>query len=77
MNQLAQELDEKLRSLDPNQAIHLENMVRDAIQRFEQKCDPEPNSHWPAGYFENTAGVLAGEKFERAPQGELPERDSW
>jgi hypothetical protein len=32
---------------------------------------------WPAGYFEQTAGALAGEDFERPPQGKLPERDVW
>ena len=26
---------------------------------------------WPPGYFERTAGALAGEPFERPPQGEL------
>lgn len=29
---------------------------------------------WPAGYFEQTAGALAGENFERPPQGDLPKR---
>jgi predicted DNA-binding antitoxin AbrB/MazE fold protein len=32
---------------------------------------------WPAGYFEQTSGSLAGEQFERPAQGDLPERDSW
>lgn len=36
MNQLAQELDEKLRTLDPLQARNLELLVRDAIVQVEQ-----------------------------------------
>jgi hypothetical protein len=32
---------------------------------------------WPAGYFEQTAGALAGEDFDRPPQGDLPKRDAW
>ena len=32
---------------------------------------------WPPGYFEQTAGALAGEEFERAPQGTLRPRDAW
>jgi len=32
---------------------------------------------WPAGYFEQTAGALAGEDFERPPQGDLPQRNDW
>jgi hypothetical protein len=32
---------------------------------------------WPPGYFEQTAGALADEKFERSPQGELRKREDW
>lgn len=32
---------------------------------------------WPCGYFEQTAGALAGEDYERPPQGESPRRDAW
>jgi hypothetical protein len=31
------------------------------------------STHWPAGYFERTAGALAGEVFERPPQDSTPE----
>jgi hypothetical protein len=34
-------------------------------------------SSWPDGYFEQTAGALAGEEIQRPPQGELPTRDDW
>jgi predicted DNA-binding antitoxin AbrB/MazE fold protein len=32
---------------------------------------------WPTGYFEQTAGALSGEEFERPPQGDLPLREDW
>jgi predicted DNA-binding antitoxin AbrB/MazE fold protein len=32
---------------------------------------------WPTSYFEQTAGALQGEAFERPSQGELPQRDAW
>ena len=32
---------------------------------------------WPPGYFEDTAGALVGDEFERPPQGDLPRRDVW
>ena len=35
------------------------------------------DSDWPDGYFEETAGSLSGEEFERSPQGDLPSRDDW
>ena len=32
---------------------------------------------WPPGYFDQTAGALEGEDFERPSQAELPRRDNW
>ncbi|HEY3394622.1 MAG TPA: antitoxin family protein [Lacipirellulaceae bacterium] len=37
----------------------------------------ETSTAWPAGYFEQTAGSLVGEEFERPPQGDLPRREAW
>ena len=37
----------------------------------------ERASQWPAGYFERTAGVLAGERMERPAQGDSPVREGW
>ena len=76
MNRLAEELDQKLQTLDPARARNLESLVRDALNSAEHDaCGSAVN--WPAGYFEQTAGTLAGEEFERPPQGELPNRDDW
>jgi hypothetical protein len=36
-----------------------------------------PSTTWPDEYFEQTAGTLAGEPFERSPQGDLPNREDW
>ncbi len=77
MNRLAVQLDEKLRSLDPNRAQYLEFLVREALDRAEQGKRCTPASEWPVEYFQQTSGVLAGEKFERPPQGEFPDRDEW
>ena len=37
----------------------------------------DANAIWPPGYFDQTAGSLAGEEFERPPQGEFPQRENW
>lgn len=74
MNRLAQQLDEKLRTLNPARAQYLESLVREALDRAELG---DSASGWPTGYFEQTCGVLAGEDFERPPQGEFPRRDDW
>lgn len=39
--------------------------------------ESETRTAWPASYFEQTAGALAGEEFERPSQGELPRREEW
>jgi hypothetical protein len=77
MNRIAQELDEKLRTLDPPRAKYLESLVREALGRAERAELGDSGSGWPAGYFDQTAGALSGEHFERPPQGELPCRDNW
>ncbi len=77
MNRLAQQLDEKLRTLDPVRARDLESRVRDALRQAEQDAVKNGRSGWPDGYFDETAGVLEGEAFKRPPQGELPRRDAW
>lgn len=71
MNRLAEQLDEKLRTLDRARAEYLEAAVRDALQKIEQQTS------WPGGYFEQTAGSLAGEEFQRPAQGHLPSRADW
>ena len=34
-------------------------------------------SEWPSGYFEQTAGALADEPFERPVQGAAEQRENW
>ena len=77
MNQIVQELDEKLRTLDPPRAQYLESLVREALGRAERDKLNETVSDWPIGYFDQTAGALSDEDFERPSQGELPCRDNW
>ena len=77
MTQLAEELDARLQKLGPFQARYLETLVRDALSRAEQMAVVPSGVDWPPGYFGRTAGALAGEEFERPPQGELPTRDEW
>lgn len=77
MTRIAEELDAKLRSLDPARARYLESLVQQAIERAERGQPDEPPTAWPAGYFEKTSGALEGEELERSLQGELPQRENW
>ncbi|NOY43519.1 MAG: hypothetical protein GXP26_16995 [Planctomycetes bacterium] len=77
MNRIAEQLDKKLRTLDPESAQHLESLVQKALDRAEQGDLCGSSSGWPARYFEQTSGALAGEDFQRPPQGKLPQRDDW
>jgi hypothetical protein len=40
-------------------------------------AEGDPLGAWPSDYFENTAGALVGEEFERPAQGIPTERDAW
>ncbi len=42
-----------------------------------QLAELAAESAWPNGYFDETAGALAGERIERPAQGDLPQRDTW
>lgn len=77
MTQIAQELDARLKNLGPFQARYLETLVREAMVRAEQLPVSSTCDDWPPSYFERTAGALAGEDFERPPQGDLPKRNEW
>jgi hypothetical protein len=65
----------------PLQPVHLAEGTRAEVIPLDR---PAPDSAdvaglatWPIGYFEQTAGALSDEEFERPPQGNLPQRDSW
>lgn len=74
---MVDELAQRLRQLDAATAGRLEQLVRDALVLVEPTANSRPQSAWPDGYFEKTAGALAGERFERPAQGELTQREAW
>jgi hypothetical protein len=78
MNKIAEELDAKLQTLDLQRAKILAEMVRAAMTAIDLEPPIDPmlgvQQGWPVGYFAQTAGALAGELFQRAEQGEVPER---
>jgi hypothetical protein len=66
----------------PLEAVVLaEGTPAEVIPLFAHSPSPQPSSEpaeaWPVGYFEQTAGVLASEEFERPTQGDLPSREDW
>ena len=79
MSPIAQELGSKLHLMAPETARMVEQLVRDALQLAANKVDEngQDKNSWPPQYFENTAGALAGERFERPPQGQAETRESW
>lgn len=73
MNSIAQELNLRLATLDAHTPAHVGNLVREALALVER--NPVPGGKdWPAGYFEETCGDLARERFERSEQGGLETR---
>ena len=49
----------------------------DVVVVFNAANNGEQDDHldWPAGFFEETFGVLANDPIERLPQGAYPERE--
>jgi hypothetical protein len=77
MNKVAQELDQRLQKLDRATAEHVERLVLDALALASGSAAGSAPQQWPQGYFERTAGALAGEAFERPEQGTTPTREGW
>ena len=77
MKAIAEELDRQLAQLDAPLAEQVERLVRDALALAGESSKRAAINRWPDGYFERTAGALAGEEFERPKQGNQPEREAW
>jgi hypothetical protein len=67
MTTLPLDLQATLQELDPDSAMKLERLVRDAMA-LAQPSKPTPAAvdanGWPVGHFEKYAGCLAGEEWE-------------
>ena len=68
------ELDRRLGQLDPATAQHVEQLVRDTLALAGEGAKTPSPVQWPQGYFERSAGALAGEELERPEQGPLASR---
>jgi len=78
MNNVARELDQRLQQLDRATAEHVERLVLDALALAGGTGGSSTSRQWPQGYFERTAGALAGETFDRPEQGTTPPvREDW
>ena len=76
MNATAIELDQKLRTFDPQTAASVEKLVRDALQLAEQtRSVAAQESH--REFIQRMAGSFGDEPFERPPQGEFEKREDW
>ena len=76
MNRVVEELDRRLKQLDPATAERVERLVLDVLSLAGEPAKSPACSQWPDGYFDETAGALADERFERPEQGKLPKRDA-
>ena len=77
MSTVVEELDAALKSADAKVAHRLERLVRDALALANVVPEKTDANGWPEGYFEKTAGCLAGEEFERPEQLPLQTREPW
>jgi hypothetical protein len=62
----------------PLEPVNLADGTRaEVIPLTSNRAAPEQSATWPPKYFDQTAGALEGQDFERPAQGELPQRENW
>ena len=77
MSAISEQLDAKLKSLDPKAASSLEKLARDALELVEAQNGPVRTGHLPPDFFARVASEFGGEPFERPPQGDFEQREGW
>lgn len=77
MTQIALELDNRLRRLDPGTAEHVASLVREVLALTGPLELPKDAMGYPLGYFESTAGSFANEPLERPAPLPPEEREDW
>lgn len=81
MTELAIEVDRVLCSLTPTARRKLEMAVRELLMRTTVKSPwegvPLDAKGYPVGYFEQTAGALAGEPFDEPEELPMQIREEW
>ena len=77
MSSVVDDLDAALKRADAKVARRLERIVRDAIALADIPPAKTDANGWPEGYFERTAGCLAGEEFERPELLPFEKREPW
>jgi hypothetical protein len=77
MTAIARELDQKLQTLNPQAALSLERLVRDALDLVEAQNGTGKIDALPADFFRRIAEEFGQDPFERPPQGESEKRSDW
>ncbi|MCX7409515.1 MAG: hypothetical protein DWH84_00815 [Planctomycetota bacterium] len=77
MSSIVEDLDATLKRADVRVARKIERIVRQALTLADAPAGKTDANGWPEGYFERTAGCLAGEEFERPEQLPFEKREEW
>jgi hypothetical protein len=74
---IAEQLDKKLKTLDPKAASVLEKLVRDALELVESQSDAGQSRPLPPHFLSGIRAEFGPEPFERPAQGEFEKRQEW
>ena len=77
MSAISEQLDAKLKMLDPKAAFSLEKLVRDALELVETQNGAARTGRLPPDFFARIAVEFGGEPFERPSQGDFEKREGW
>jgi hypothetical protein len=62
----------------PLEPVNLAEGTRaEVIPLTSNRAESVQSTTWPPNYFDQTAGALEGEDFQRPAQGDLPQRENW
>ncbi len=77
MTAIAEQLDNKLRTLDAKAATSLEKLVRDALELVDTQSGARRSDPLPPDFFARISEDFGREPLERPPQGEFEKRPEW
>ncbi len=74
---IAEQLDQKLRTLDPGAASSLARLVQDALDLVDSRNGTCQAAPLPPNFFSRISQDFGPEPFERPPQGTFDKRQEW
>jgi len=74
---IAEQLEQRLKTLDVRAASSLEKLVRDALELVESQHGISQSGPLPPDFFTRISEEFGSEPLDRPPQGDFEKRQEW